>query len=86
MKPGFSIGGALDGPAVREIKPGGTHGYSPVHPEMLASFPIAGPEIRQNFDLGEIEMRSIAGTLAAYLGVSFTTGDLPGLNIAAAKN
>jgi len=82
MKPGFSIGGALDGPAVREIKHGGTHGYSPAHPEMLASFLIAGPGIRQNFDLGEIDMRSIAPTLASYLGASLTTGDLPALNIA----
>jgi predicted AlkP superfamily pyrophosphatase or phosphodiesterase len=86
MKPGFSVGAALDGRAVREIKPGGTHGYSPVHPEMLASFLISGPGIRQNFDLGEIDMRSIAPTLASYLGASFTTGDLPALNIGAAKN
>src|SRR5580658_1814580 len=75
MKPGFSIGAALDGPAVREIKPGGTHGYSPVHAEMLAAFLISGPGIRQNFELGEIDMRSIAATLAAYLGATFTTGD-----------
>jgi predicted AlkP superfamily pyrophosphatase or phosphodiesterase len=84
MKPGFSLGGALDGPAVREIKHGGTHGYSPAHPEMLASFLISGPGIRQDFDLGEIDMRNIAPTLASYLGASFTTGDLPALNIAEA--
>ena len=48
MKPGFSVSGALDGPVVREIKPGGTHGYAPTHPEMLASFLISGPGIRQN--------------------------------------
>ncbi len=81
MKPGFSLGAALDGPAVREIKHGGTHGYSPAHPEMLASFLIAGPGIRQNFDVGEIDMRNIAPTLASYLGASFTTGDLPALAI-----
>jgi predicted AlkP superfamily pyrophosphatase or phosphodiesterase len=84
MTPGFSLGGALDGPAVREIKHGGTHGYSPAHPEMLAAFLISGPGIRQNFDLGEIDMRSIAPTLASYLGASLTSGDLPALNIAEA--
>lgn len=82
LKPGFVLGGALEGPVVRQIKPGGTHGYAPTHPEMLASFLISGPGIRQNFDLGEIDMRSIAPTLATYLGASFTTGDLPALNIA----
>lgn len=82
MKPGFSLGGALDGPAVQKIKPGGTHGYAPSHPEMLASFLIAGPGIRRNFDLGEIDMRSIAPTLVAWLGASLTTGDLPALDIA----
>jgi predicted AlkP superfamily pyrophosphatase or phosphodiesterase len=82
MKPGFSLGGALEGPVVMAIKPGGTHGYAPSHPEMLASFLISGPGIRRNFDLGEIDMRSIAPTLAAWLGASLTTGDLPALNIA----
>jgi predicted AlkP superfamily pyrophosphatase or phosphodiesterase len=81
MKPGFSVSGALDGPVVREIKPGGTHGYAPTHPEMLASFLISGPGIRQNFDLGEIDMRSEAATLASYLGAPFTSGDLPALSI-----
>ena len=67
---------------VLAIKPGGTHGYAPSHPEMLASFLIAGPGIRRNFDLGEIDMRSIAPTLVAWLGASLTTGDLPALDIA----
>ena len=84
MKPGFSVSGVLDGPQVREIKPGGTHGYAPTHPEMLASFLISGPGIRKNFDLGEIDMRSEAATLASYLVVPFTSGDLPALNISEA--
>ena len=86
MKPGFVLGGALDGPVARGIKPGGTHGYAPTHPEMLASFLISGPGIRQNLDLGEIDMRSIAPTLASYLGASFTMGDLPAVNITEAKS
>jgi predicted AlkP superfamily pyrophosphatase or phosphodiesterase len=83
MKPGFSLGAALNGPLVRAIKPGGTHGYAPTHPEMLASFLISGPGIRPDTYLGEIDMRSIAPTLAAYLRASFTTADLPALDIAA---
>ena len=83
MKPGFSLGGALDGPVVHAIKPGGTHGYAPSHPEMLAAFLISGPGIRANFDLGEIDMRSIAATLAGYLHAPFSSADLPALAIAA---
>jgi predicted AlkP superfamily pyrophosphatase or phosphodiesterase len=70
MKPGYSLGATLEGPVVEQIKPGGTHGYSPTHPEMLASFLISGPGIRRNADLGQIDMRSIAPTLASWLGVS----------------
>jgi len=81
MKPGFSLGEALEGPLVRVIKPGGTHGYAPDHPEMLASFLIAGPGIRRNLDLGEIDMRSIAPTLARYLGTSLPSAEGPFLNI-----
>lgn len=86
MKPGFSLGAALDGPEVREIKRGGTHGYAPTHPEMLASFLISGPGVGRDKDLGEIDMRSIAPTLASYLGATLTTGDLPALDIAGAQN
>ena len=82
MKRGFSVGAALDGAVVQEIRPGGTHGYAPTHPEMLASFFISGPGIKENFDLGEIDMRSIAPTLAKWLGGTMKIGDLPGLNIA----
>jgi predicted AlkP superfamily pyrophosphatase or phosphodiesterase len=85
MTPGFSIGAALDGPVVQEIKSSGTHGYAPRHPEMLAAFLISGPGIRKDFDLGEIDMRSIAPTLASWLGATLTTGDLPGLNIAGTR-
>lgn len=85
MKPGFSLSGALDGPVVHAIKPGGTHGYAPSHPEMLAAFLISGPGIRANFDLGEIDMRSIAATLAGYLGAPLTSADLPALPISASR-
>jgi len=81
MKPGFSIAPAIDGPLVKEIKPGGTHGYAPTHPEMMAAFLIAGSGIRAGTDVGEIDMRSIAPTLAKYLGASLPSADLPPLEI-----
>jgi predicted AlkP superfamily pyrophosphatase or phosphodiesterase len=60
---------------------GGTHGYSPSHPEMLASFFMAGPDVRQGLALGEIDLRSIAPTMAAYLGFPFPTADLKALAV-----
>lgn len=62
-------------------KVGGTHGYAPSNPQLLASFFIAGPKIKAGVDLGEIDMRSIAATLAHAMGVPFTTGDLPVLPV-----
>jgi len=59
----------------------GTHGYLPSHDDLLASFFIAGPGIRAGLDLGIIDMRSIAPTLAHCLGVPFTTGDLAALHL-----
>jgi Type I phosphodiesterase / nucleotide pyrophosphatase len=81
LKLGFSAGSALDGPLVREIKPGGAHGYLPTHPEMLASFFIAGEGLRSGVNLGKIDMRSIAPTVARYLSVPLPTADLPPLPI-----
>lgn len=67
MKPGFTLGSALTGPLVKSIKTRGVHGYSPIHPEMQASFFIAGSGIATGKALGPIDMRAIAPTLAKHL-------------------
>jgi predicted AlkP superfamily pyrophosphatase or phosphodiesterase len=79
MRANFSVVNTL-GPLVSPIK-GGTHGYSPSHPEMLASFFMAGPDVRQGLALGEIDLRSIAPTMAAYLGFPFPSADLKALAV-----
>jgi predicted AlkP superfamily pyrophosphatase or phosphodiesterase len=81
LKSGFAAGGSLTGPLVIDIKPGGTHGYSPSHPEMRAAFLMAGPGIQPGLNVGEIDMRSIAPTLAKFLAVPFPSADLPALGI-----
>lgn len=81
LKPGYSLGGALEGPVLRKIRPGGTHGYAPTQPDMLASFLISGEGIAANLDFGNIDMRSIAPTLARYLGVSLPTAELTYLDL-----
>ncbi len=81
MKPGFDVGNALDGPLVRDIAPRGDHGFAATHPEMRASFFIAGQSIRQGLDVGDIDMRRIAPTLAKLLGARLPTAPLSGLDI-----
>jgi predicted AlkP superfamily pyrophosphatase or phosphodiesterase len=82
MRPGYAVGGALTGPVVRDRPTtGGAHGYAPTHPELLASFMIAGPGIAAGKNLGEIDMRSIAPTLARVMGVPFPTADLKPLDV-----
>ena len=80
MKPGFGIGTGTK-PGVETVPPGGQHGYSPTHPEMRSSFLIAGPGIQRGVNLGEVDMRGIAPTLAKVMGGSLGTADLPPLNI-----
>jgi len=83
MKAGFLTANNLDGPLVREAKTGGAHGYSPSRPDMRASFFIIGRGVRPGLNLGDIDMRSIAPTLAKILGASLPAADLPPLEISA---
>jgi predicted AlkP superfamily pyrophosphatase or phosphodiesterase len=84
MKPGFAVGSAMTGELVRSVSVRGTHGYAPTHAEMTASFFIAGPGIPGGTDLGEIDIRRIAPTLARELGVSLPSADLQPLNYVSA--
>jgi predicted AlkP superfamily pyrophosphatase or phosphodiesterase len=48
----------------------GMHGYAPDDPAMYATFIIAGPSVPITGDLGVVDMRDIAPTIATLLGVS----------------
>jgi predicted AlkP superfamily pyrophosphatase or phosphodiesterase len=81
MKSNFAVDAAVRKPLVAEISPRGTHGYSPDNPDLLASFFIEGAGISRGLNLGQIDMRSIAPTLAHSLGIKFTTATLPPLDL-----
>lgn len=81
LKPGYEIGNSLQGPMEYPVKLRGTHGYSPVHSEMHAFFLITGPGIQKRKDIGNIDMRSIAPTLAKVMDISFPSADLGPLPI-----
>lgn len=73
-KGGYAMGGALAGPVTRlQGKTTGAHGYRNTHPEMHASFFVMGPGIGAGRNLGRIDIRQIAPTLAQVLGVSMPT-------------
>lgn len=69
MRPGYRVGGALTGAVFRKGRPGGTHGYLPGDRGMDASFFITGPGVPAGKNLGRIDMRDIAPTVAALMGV-----------------
>lgn len=69
LKPGFKTGGGLIGAVARTGKAGGTHGYLPDYRDIEASFFIAGAGIPAGRNLAGVEMRDVAPTLAALLGL-----------------
>lgn len=70
---GAEMGRDPAAPPVSPSKSKGMHGFSAALPEMRSTFLIAGPGIGLHGDLGEIDMRRIAPTLARVMG-----GNLPG--------
>ncbi|MGE5732865.1 MAG: alkaline phosphatase family protein, partial [Gemmatimonas sp.] len=79
LKEEFAIGSNARGPLVVEMPVGGTHGYWPDVPGMRASFIIAGPGIPRGRDLGLIDQRAIAPTIAKLLGVQLRDAEVAAL-------
>jgi predicted AlkP superfamily pyrophosphatase or phosphodiesterase len=55
----------------------GMHGYLPEWPEMRSTLIVAGPGLRRHGDLGVLDMRAIAPSLARMLGVRLEKAALP---------
>lgn len=64
----------------------GTHGYFPQAKNLRSTFLIAGKGIPAGKALGEIDMRAIAPTLAAILGVKLEGAELPAIDLAGRPN
>jgi len=75
IRPGYRLGGRLQGPVTVDVRAGGTHGYAPDVQEMNSSFFIAGPGVARGRNLGQIDMRDIAPTLAGLLGVQLPSAE-----------
>jgi predicted AlkP superfamily pyrophosphatase or phosphodiesterase len=74
--PGYYSGTALHGALLTPATSKGTHGYLPERPEMHASFFLKGKTVAQR-NIGIIDMRRIAPTFAAVLGVELPHARLP---------
>jgi predicted AlkP superfamily pyrophosphatase or phosphodiesterase len=82
MKPGYVAGAATSGPmVVEQTTVHGTHGFWPLMPEMRASFFAMGQGLAKGRDLGLIDMRQIAPTVAGIMGVSLPAAKQPKLYI-----
>ena len=83
LKPGYLAGG-FDGAAAPLTKPAkykGMHGYFPASPAMRSTFLVMGPDIRPGRDLGDIDMRAIAPTLAKILGLRLNDAEVSSINL-----
>jgi len=75
FKSGYEMGNDPSAPSVSEGSVKGNHGYFPDHPEMRATFILAGPGVPAKGSLGEVDMRDIAPTLAKILKVRLPEAD-----------
>src|SRR5262245_40132617 len=73
--PGVRIVDPIEGEVVQPGVPRGTHGFLPDTPDMHAAFFIAGPGIPRGRNLGRVDMRDVAPTLAALLGLPLPTAE-----------
>jgi predicted AlkP superfamily pyrophosphatase or phosphodiesterase len=74
LKPGYYVGTATSGNPVTVIPTArGSHGFSPEYPEMRASFFAVGAGIARHRNLGVVDMRQIAPTVAKILKVQMPT-------------
>jgi predicted AlkP superfamily pyrophosphatase or phosphodiesterase len=82
FKPGYYSGAATSGNLVTPI-PGtrGSHGFSPEYPEMHSSFFALGAGIARKRNLGMVDMRQIAPTVARILHAPLPTAKATPLHV-----
>lgn len=84
LRPGYRMGNAMTGPLVQPAK-GGAHGAfssATLRPDMHSSFFIAGPGIAAGRNLGTIDIRRIAPTIAEQLQVRLPSARMRPLPLA----
>jgi len=77
----YQLGFATQGELITPAPSTGMHGYLPSHPELRSSFFVLGEGIAAGRNLGVVDMRQIAPTLAKILGVTLKDARLPPLDV-----
>jgi len=81
LRIGYEMAYSFSLPLITKPSNLGMHGYVPERAEMRSSFFIVGPHIAKGKDLGEIDMRQIAPTLAQILHVRLGGAEMAGLEL-----
>jgi predicted AlkP superfamily pyrophosphatase or phosphodiesterase len=76
LKDDYQLGYAFNGPVVTPAPSTGMHGYLPSDPEMQSAFFAMGKGVAHGLDLGVVDMRRIAPTIADLLGTRLS-GKVP---------
>jgi predicted AlkP superfamily phosphohydrolase/phosphomutase len=85
LKLGYELGVTQDAPLPAPPHFLGMHGYDPADPEMRSTFLIEGPGIASGKNLGSIDMRDIAPTLAKLMGAELPQAQGHALQVSASK-
>jgi hypothetical protein len=75
MKRDYKVVGSLEGPINRPSSAGGSHGFLAENTAMDSTFMIFGSGVPRGKNLGKIDMRDIAPTLASRLGLELPSAD-----------
>ena len=77
MQPGTETGRDPAAPIAKPSVYKGMHGYVPWDPAMRSTLIVAGPGIAKGKDLGVVDMRAIAPSIARRLGASLPSAEVP---------
>ena len=77
LQPGFETGQDPTAPLSRPSTERGMHGYLPDLAAMRSTLIVAGPSLKRHGNLGVVDMRAIAPSVARILGAPFVTAQAP---------
>lgn len=75
LKPDVRLSGRFEDPVLGPGLAKGDHGFLPQNAAMDASFFVVGPGVPAGRDLGRIDLRDVAPTLAALVGVALPSAE-----------
>jgi predicted AlkP superfamily pyrophosphatase or phosphodiesterase len=81
LKNDYQLGYTFSGPIVTPAPSTGMHGYLPSNPEMRSTFMVMGRGVSHGRNLGVLDMRQIAPTVATLLGTTLPAAEARPINL-----